>query len=71
VKRAPVVLDEAMSSPTPDEPHAIADTQVFRRFVEEGQQETPAGVRNQKWLWILIAVVVFIAIGVGIALLIR
>lgn len=60
-----------MTAPQQDEPHAIADTQVFRRFVEEGQQEQATGVRNQRWLWILIAVVVFVAIGVGIALLLR
>ena len=55
-----------MSSPDPDETHDIADTQMFRRFVEEEPRRDVegGGVRNQRWLWIAIAVVVFIAVVV-------
>jgi hypothetical protein len=40
-----------MTSPDADEPHAIADTQMFRRFVEEGPQ-SEAKVRGfSLWTW--------------------
>lgn len=59
-----------MSSPDPNDPHDIADTGMFRRFVEDSLQ-AGSGIRNQKWLWVLIAVIVFIVVVVGIALLQR
>jgi len=68
--RGRVVLDGAMSSPDSNEPHDIADTVMFRRFVEDSPQPA-SGIRNQKWLWVLIAVIVFIVVVVGIALLQR
>jgi hypothetical protein len=42
-------LDVAMTSPDADEPHGIADTQMFRRFVNE---DPSAQVQAQQfWMW--------------------
>ncbi len=59
-----------MSSPDTNDPHDIADTGMFRRFVEDSPQ-AGSGIRNQKWLWVLIAVLVFLVVVVGMALLNR
>lgn len=41
-----------MTSPQADEPHDIADTQMFRRFVEEAPAEPPAPTGlNRLWVW--------------------
>ncbi|SDO60671.1 hypothetical protein SAMN04515671_1469 [Nakamurella panacisegetis] len=38
-----------MTSPDPDEPHAIADTQMFRRFVNE--EPRAQAEPEQFWMW--------------------
>jgi len=60
-----------MTSPDSDEPHAIADTQMFRRFVDE----PPAVEIDAKpfWMWtwpgILVPVVVAVVIVAGLIVL--
>ncbi|MET3805916.1 hypothetical protein ABIB25_002924 [Nakamurella sp. UYEF19] len=58
-----------MTSPGADDPHDIADTQMFRRFVESGPQgsgsETEARTGLQRlWVWpgLLIPVILSIVI---------
>lgn len=54
-----------MTSPAGDEPHDIADTQMFRRFVEEAPSEQPERTGlAQLWVWpgLLIPVIAAIAI---------
>ena len=41
-----------MTSPDADEPHAIADTQMFRRFVEEAPAAEPPGRTGLGRLWV-------------------
>lgn len=65
-----------MTSPGADEPHDIADTQMFRRFVEEAPEvdrPTPTGV-NRLWVWpgLLIPVIAaIIVVTVVLSLLLR
>ncbi len=64
-----------MTSPDADEPHAIADTQMFRRFVDDGP-DGPAATETKKfWMWtwpgLLVPVVVSIAVVVVVILLTR
>lgn len=51
-----------MSRPEADEPHDIADTQMFRRFVEQEPAAPATSIFNQKWMWVLIAVVILLVI---------
>ena len=55
-----------MTSPEADQPHDIADTQMFRRFVEEAPKldpQVPTGI-NRLWVWpgLLIPVIASIVI---------
>lgn len=63
----------AMTSPDAEEPHAIADTQMFRRFVEEAPVEPPAPTGlSRLWTWPLLLIPVLAAIVVvtiGLSLL--
>ena len=63
-----------MTNPDADEPHAIADTQMFRRFVDEGSTEAPVEAKTF-WMWtwpgLLVPIIVsVIIVSVLIALLI-
>ena len=69
-----MVLDVAMTNPEADEPHAIADTQMFRRFVDEGSTGTASAEAKTFWMWtwpgLLVPIIVSVVIvGVLIALL--
>jgi hypothetical protein len=57
-----------VSTPEPSRREGlIADTGMFRRFVEE--QPTNRGIANRLWIWVTLAVVV-IALAVLILLLV-
>ncbi len=64
-----------MTSPQADEPHDIADTQMFRRFVEEAPAEPPARTGPSRlWVWpgLLIPVIGSIVIvAIVLSLLLR
>ena len=71
---APLVLDVSMTNPDADEPHAIADTQMFRRFVDEGSPGQAPAAAPTFWMWrwpgLLVPVIASIVIvGVLISLL--
>jgi hypothetical protein len=58
-----------MTSPDADKPHDIADTQMFRRFVEEARDEPAPGRTGLDRLWVwpgllipVIAAIVIVAI---------
>ena len=55
-----------MTSPDADRPHDIADTQMFRRFVEEAPQGEPAARTglSRLWVWPLLLIPVIVAIVV-------
>jgi hypothetical protein len=55
-----------MTSPDADRPHDIADTQMFRRFVEEAPlAEPPARTGlSRLWVWPLLLIPVIFAIVV-------
>jgi hypothetical protein len=60
-----VVFDEAMTSPPGDEPHDIADTQMFRRFVAAAPNERDERTGlSRLWVWpgLLIPVIAAIVI---------
>ena len=40
-----------MTNPDADEPHAIADTQMFRRFVDEGPAGKSPAEATTFWMW--------------------
>ncbi len=42
-------MDVPMTSPDADEPHDIADTQMFRRFVDEDPRTQVEA--EQFWMW--------------------
>ena len=44
-------MDIPMTNPDADEPHAIADTQMFRRFVDEGPNGPAATEAKTFWMW--------------------
>ena len=53
-----------MTSPDADRPHDIADTQMFRRFVEEAplvDQPTTTGL-SRLWQWPLLLIPVIVSI---------
>jgi hypothetical protein len=63
-----------MTNPEADEPHAIADTQMFRRFVDEGSATAVPAEAKTFWMWtwpgLLVPIIVsVIIVGVLIALL--
>ncbi len=61
-----------MTSQDPDQPHDIADTQMFRRFVEEGSQAQEAPKAFWLWTWpgLLVPIIgSIIIVGVLIVLL--
>lgn len=64
-----------MTSPEADQPHDIADTQMFRRFVEEAHDEqTPSRTGlDRLWVWPgllipVIAAIVVVAIVLSLVL---
>jgi hypothetical protein len=63
-----------MTNPDADEPHAIADTQMFRRFVDEGATSALPAEGRTFWMWtwpgLLVPIIVSVVIvGVLIAVL--
>jgi hypothetical protein len=63
-----------MTNPDADEPHAIADTQMFRRFVDEGSTAAAPTEAKTFWMWtwpgLLVPIIVsIIIVGALIALL--
>lgn len=64
-----------MTSPQADEPHDIADTQMFRRFVEEAPKADPPGPTGLARLWVwpgllvpVIAAIVVVAVVLALLL---
>jgi hypothetical protein len=59
-----LVLDVPMTSPDADEPHAIADTQMFRRFVEEepGAQAQAQSFWQRLWAWPMLLIPVILSV---------
>jgi hypothetical protein len=63
-----------MTNPDADEPHAIADTQMFRRFVDEASTSALPAEGQTFWMWrwpgLLVPIIVSVVIvGVLIAVL--
>ena len=61
-----------MTSPDPDAPHDIADTQMFRRFVNEEPQAQAES--EQFWMWrfpgLLVPIIAAIIIVVVVIILV-